>query len=261
MIYSFVCVNKILDKHWSCRWLETHQSSCDVTVTVPVLCSEVIHKTLTQHIGRQFYNQSSIIIYRTQRRTVKQNVKQYMYLISSMNTVEWYIDVPHSTVIVYTLRLMGAGVSDPADHCWPPLSVMHTKTWQLGSSHDDVIKWKHFPRYWTFARGIHRSPVNSPHKGQWHWINVWVSNRKADLSRHCAYYGVIIIIRDEIMYISLKKDYAFSVWSFVDIVIVWARQVKHYYRRNLLALHGSKFTCVNEKKVLRHIIWVENFFP
>ena len=33
--------------------------------------------------------------------------------------------------------------------------------------HDDVIKWKHFPRYWPFVRGIHRSAVNSPHKGQW----------------------------------------------------------------------------------------------
>ena len=33
--------------------------------------------------------------------------------------------------------------------------------------HDDVIKWKHFPRYWPFLRGIHRWPVNSPHKGQW----------------------------------------------------------------------------------------------
>ena len=33
--------------------------------------------------------------------------------------------------------------------------------------HDDVIKWKHFPRYWPFVRGIHRSPVNSPHKGKW----------------------------------------------------------------------------------------------
>ena len=36
-----------------------------------------------------------------------------------------------------------------------------------GVSHDDVIKWKHFPRYWQFVRGIHRSPVNSLHKGQW----------------------------------------------------------------------------------------------
>ena len=33
-----------------------------------------------------------------------------------------------------------------------------------GDIHDDVIKWKHFPRYWPFVRGIHRSPVNSPHK-------------------------------------------------------------------------------------------------
>ena len=33
--------------------------------------------------------------------------------------------------------------------------------------HDDVIKWKHFLLYWPFVRGIRRSPVNSPHKGQW----------------------------------------------------------------------------------------------
>ena len=31
--------------------------------------------------------------------------------------------------------------------------------------HDDVIKWKHFPRDWPTVRGIHRSPVSSPHKG------------------------------------------------------------------------------------------------
>ena len=31
--------------------------------------------------------------------------------------------------------------------------------------HDDVIKWKHFPRYWPFFAG--NSPVNSPHKDQW----------------------------------------------------------------------------------------------
>ena len=33
--------------------------------------------------------------------------------------------------------------------------------------HDDVFKWKHFPCYWPFVQGIHQSPVNSPHKGQW----------------------------------------------------------------------------------------------
>ena len=72
-------------------------------------------------------------------------------------------------------------------------------------SHDDVIKLKHFPCYWPFVRGIHRSPVNSPHKGQWRgalmfslicvWINGWVNNREAgDLRRYGAHYDVIVMI-------------------------------------------------------------------
>ena len=32
---------------------------------------------------------------------------------------------------------------------------------------DNVIKWKHFLRYWPFVRGIHQTLVNSPHKVQW----------------------------------------------------------------------------------------------
>ena len=70
--------------------------------------------------------------------------------------------------------------------------------------HDDVIKLKHFPRYWHFVRGIHRSLVNCLHKGQWRgalmfslicaWINRWVNNREAgDLRRHRAHYHVIVM--------------------------------------------------------------------
>ena len=33
--------------------------------------------------------------------------------------------------------------------------------------HDNVIKWKHIPRYQLFARRIYRSLVVFPHKGQW----------------------------------------------------------------------------------------------
>ena len=45
---------------------------------------------------------------------------------------------------------------------------------------DDVIKWKHFPRYWHSVRGIHRWPVNSPHKGQWHgaWCFLWPASQQ-----------------------------------------------------------------------------------
>ena len=46
----------------------------------------------------------------------------------------------------------------------PPFS--HT-CYHKNLIHHDVIKWKHFPRYWSFVRGIHRSPVDSPYKGQW----------------------------------------------------------------------------------------------
>ena len=70
--------------------------------------------------------------------------------------------------------------------------------------HDDVIKWKHFPRYWPFVRGIHRSPVNSPHKGLWRGAlmfslicarsNGWVNNGEAgDLRRHRAHYDVTVM--------------------------------------------------------------------
>ena len=72
------------------------------------------------------------------------------------------------------------------------------------SNHYDVIKWKHFPHHWPFVRGIHRSPVNSPHKGQWRGalmsslictqINGWVNNREAgDLRRNRAHYDVIVM--------------------------------------------------------------------
>ena len=37
---------------------------------------------------------------------------------------------------------------------------------KMFAAYDDVIKWKHYPRYWPFVRGIRRSPVHSSHKGQ-----------------------------------------------------------------------------------------------
>ena len=69
--------------------------------------------------------------------------------------------------------------------------------------------WRHqmetFLRYWPFVRGNHRSPVNSPHKGQWRgalifslicvWINGWVNNREAgDLRRYRAHYDVSVMV-------------------------------------------------------------------
>ena len=78
---------------------------------------------------------------------------------------------------------------------------------QWGTTHgwgqDDVIKWKHFSRYWPFVQGIHGSPVNLPSQGPVRqnmfslicvWTKGWVNIRDAgDLRRHRAHYDVVVI--------------------------------------------------------------------
>ena len=90
--------------------------------------------------------------------------------------------------------------------CWIFFIILPCFRWNRVCKHDDVIKWKHFLHYWPFVRGIHRSPLNSPHKGQWRgalmfslicvWINGWVNNREAgDLRRYRAHYDIVMKIK------------------------------------------------------------------
>ena len=90
---------------------------------------------------------------------------------------------------------------EEAIHTLEPQFFLLIRIWIV---HDDVIKWQHFPRYWPFVRGIHRSPVNSPHKGHWRgalmfslicvWINGWLNNREAgDLRRYRAHCDVTVM--------------------------------------------------------------------
>ena len=92
-------------------------------------------------------------------------------------------------------------------YAWPQLAFITTSVPFSRAAtqwNDYVIKWKHFPRYWLFVRGIHLSPVISPHKDRWRgtlmfplfcaWTNRWVNNRDAgDLRRHRAHYDVILM--------------------------------------------------------------------
>ena len=122
-------------------------------------------------------------------------------------------------------------IGDVMSHMWRPANVWSRIPWRNGRVqldiandmttvelavhptnhvqnlrfHDDVIKWKHLPRYWPFVLGIHRSPVNSPHKGQRRGalvfsfisaqINGWVNNREAgDLRRSRPFYDVTVML-------------------------------------------------------------------
>ena len=88
--------------------------------------------------------------------------------------------------------------------------------------HDDVIKWKKIPRYWPSVRGIHRSPVNSPHKGQRRGalmvslictrINGWVNNGEAgDLRRYRAHYDVtVMMLLSSLIYHSAFNPFLFQ---------------------------------------------------
>ena len=101
-------------------------------------------------------------------------------------SVDWQVYVLH----VITLTPVRSHRSPRLDE-WP--SNMMT------SSNGNI-----FPRNWPFVRGIHRSPVNSPHKASdaelWCffficvWIDDWVNNREADdLRRYRGHYDVTVM--------------------------------------------------------------------
>ena len=88
--------------------------------------------------------------------------------------------------------------------CVPSIIAPYAILYHL---HGDIIKLKHFPRYWPFLRGNHRAPVNSLSKGQWGgalmfslicaWTNGWVNSRDGgDLRRHRACHDVIIVAQN-----------------------------------------------------------------
>ena len=81
---------------------------------------------------------------------------------------------------------------------------IHVLTNNIQLRHGDVLKWTYFLHYWPFVRGIHRSPVNPAHKGQWRgalmfslihaWINGWVNNDEAgNLGLHRAHNDVTVM--------------------------------------------------------------------
>ena len=97
--------------------------------------------------------------------------------------------------------------------------------------HDDVIKWKHFLRYCPFVQGIHRSPVNSPHKGQRRralmfslisaQINRWVNNREAgDLRRIHPHYDVTVMTQH--IHVNRGMDQSMVTSSQWTLNITWS---------------------------------------
>ena len=130
--------------------------------------------------------------------------------------------------------------------------------------HDGVIKWKHFSRYWPFVRGIHRWPVDSPHKGQWRralmfslicaWTNGWANNRNAgELRRHRADFDVTVIS----LYICSSRS-MFDRWG-----LFYKRFLANnsYLNRNLFCCHPNSKTWVITTFCIYHDICKLHILP
>ena len=101
-----------------------------------------------------------------------------------------------------------------------------------------------FPRYWPFVRGIHRSMVNSPHKGRWPgalifslifgWLNSLINNGEAgDLRRYCGHHDVIVMKKLKIQDVEIWK---------LELPVVMALRLRFwrsYYR--VLLVHYIAF--------------------
>ena len=90
--------------------------------------------------------------------------------------------------------------------------------------HDDVIKWKHFPRYWPFVRGIHRSPVTRSFDVFFDLrLNKRLSKQSqgwSDLRLNRAHCDVIVVCWKNLLYSYRNLDSSFNTISIYNTHIL-----------------------------------------
>ena len=172
--------------------------------------------------------------------------KMYIYTISW--NLHILIDEGGFCLFIYHIsyvKLVDRGTFGASDSDW----LRHRSTTQAVAAgslkiesyrdanfvHDDVIKWKHFRRYWPFVRGIHRSsefPAQRPvtrsfdaffdlhpnkrlSKQPWGW---WFETPSWSLWRQCNVVscGTVVYRYDNLLHLQKGKswchdNYCFSV--------------------------------------------------
>ena len=166
---------------------------------IPDLCVECVsffecvnHRpkhNLSKSITHYEYENPAFLIFHSRKRRYWSWLKYKFSYLSKIYSHEILTTIIIFVYIAEERRICGWCPTPPADWCrvkhgqrmtTPPVyRVLQITSARLGLlyrnyksyhahalTHDDVIKWKHFPRYWPFVRGIYRSPANSQHKGQ-----------------------------------------------------------------------------------------------
>ena len=171
-------------------------ASPDLSYHSPVWLMGCSHKTGTKSIKQHLlFSLSGHPVYKTAIKWI-QSCHKYgkMRWRSSLSGVH----------LLHTDTLMhGYDIGGLMQEMWTPVQPLLYFCFQY------FTRWRHqmetFSVSLAFVWGIHRSLVNSPHKGKWHgvlmfslictWINAWVNNCEAgDLRRHHAHYDIIVMI-------------------------------------------------------------------
>ena len=114
----------------------------------------------------------------------------------------------------------------------------------------------------ALCAGINRSPVNSPHKGQWHvalkfsficaWTNGCANNRDAgDLTRHRAHYDVTVMLYSYTTMISVVGCQNIGKWFIAMVDYNFGNSITDirndiYNVRNVLYLPNSRINSIVE---------------
>ena len=169
--------------NWDAGDLKRHRAHYDVTLMIRMWHHLQSHSTSSVHSNIHFICQ---IFFEFCTPVMTGILRAKLWQIWQLSNTSRANEIPEDWVLVRYGRI---------------LSIV---TGPKVCLHDDAIKWKHLPCYWSSVRGIHRSPVNSPHKGQWcralmfslicTWTSGWVNNRNAcDLRRHRIHYDVTVM--------------------------------------------------------------------
>ena len=115
----------------------------------------------------------SLVQVNTRSFVIYDVIKRKHFVSSPEQTVEqtdespviWDLSFHYDVTVIGSAN--GLYLHGPYSPLSPKPMLMNCQQVSFEIIHDEVIKWKHFPRYWPFLRWIHRSPGNSLHKGQW----------------------------------------------------------------------------------------------
>ena len=153
--------------------------------------------------------------------------------------------------------------------------MFHKISWDLVchiESHDDVIKWKHFPRNWSFVRGINRSPMNSPQRPvtqsfevfdlhldkplsrqSWGW---WNETRSRSLWRHCNDLAWSANVLNVFEFENNHKT-LWNIWLWYSYIYIYIqRDTTKYlciFYKNKFYIKCSHSVCFG--KYLKYVLW------